>query len=382
MVLETGTTTFNLPDLRGKVPVGQNSNDIDFSAVGTSLGEKTHTLTIAEMPSHEHNIIDAGNGAVRPLGYGESTQHTGIVRTDANVNWTDHVFKASETGSGQAHNNMQPSLIVCYIIKYGYTSSVIQDNIKGKVIYESEDGSNSTITLDESVANAKFIEIYYKDMSGMRGFTKIESPNNKVAVLSLSTTDTNESTVWTKTKTIYINNTSISVDCAAQSAVYSNSVGTDAVDYLYILKVIAYYDNTSPEVITKREIATAVLSQEVTMTTGTIPLDLIENTTTNRLTLSNNGIRIGSGVHNVLVSANVFANAQNETGYTWTYIKRNNSVASIALVNNRGFFASTAHTPRLLDVQEGDIITIYKQDDSQSLIRTYANTYLTVEIID
>jgi len=371
LVLETGTTTFNLPDLRGKVPVGQNSNDIDFSAVGTSLGEKTHTLTQAEMPTHDHGIglvgVDSG-----PYGYNVSSLSIGSSQSE----------KTSATGSGQAHNNMQPSLIVCYIIKYGYTSSVIQDNIKGKVIYESEDGSNSTITLDESVANAKFIEIYYKDMSGMRGFTKIESPNNKVAVLSLSTTDTNESTVWTKTKTIYINNTSISVDCAAQSAVYSNSVGTDAVDYLYILKVIAYYDDTSPEVITKREIATAVLSQEVTMTTGTIPLDLIENTTTNRLTLSNNGIRIGSGVHNVLISANVFANAQNETGYTWTYIKRNNSVASIALVNNRGFFASTTHTPRLLDVQEGDIITIYKQDDSQSLIRTYANTYLTVEIID
>lgn len=118
------------------------------------------------------------------------------------------------------------------------------------------------------------------------------------------------------------------------------------------------------------------------MQAGTIPLDLIENTTTDKLTLSNNGIRIGAGISQVLVSANVFANAKNETGYTWTYIKKNNGNVSIALVNNRGFFASTSHSPRLLDVQEGDIITLYKQDDSESTVRTYANTYLTVEVVE
>jgi len=112
------STTFNLPNLKGKVPVGYDSTQTEFNTLGETGGEKTHTLTTNEMPSHEHNIIDAGNGAVRPLGYGESSGHTGIVRTDANVSWDDHVFKASATGGGQEHNNLQPYIVLNYIIKY------------------------------------------------------------------------------------------------------------------------------------------------------------------------------------------------------------------------------------------------------------------------
>lgn len=112
-----GSTTFNLPDLRGKVAVGKDSTQTEFDNLGETGGEKTHTLTVEEMPSHTHNVIDAGNGSNRPLGYGESSQHTGIVRTDANNNWNGHVFIASSTGGGQAHNNLQPYLTLNYIIK-------------------------------------------------------------------------------------------------------------------------------------------------------------------------------------------------------------------------------------------------------------------------
>jgi len=49
-----GSTTFNLPDLKGKIPVGYNSSDGDFDALGETGGAKTHTLTSDEMPSHTH----------------------------------------------------------------------------------------------------------------------------------------------------------------------------------------------------------------------------------------------------------------------------------------------------------------------------------------
>ena len=62
-----GSTTFNIPDLRGRVPVGVNSSDTELSAIGTKGGEKTHTLTIDEMPSHDHRqtfgskaMVDSG----------------------------------------------------------------------------------------------------------------------------------------------------------------------------------------------------------------------------------------------------------------------------------------------------------------------------------
>lgn len=49
-----GTTTFNLPNLKGRVPVGRDSTDNQFDVLGESGGAKTHTLTSAEMPSHTH----------------------------------------------------------------------------------------------------------------------------------------------------------------------------------------------------------------------------------------------------------------------------------------------------------------------------------------
>lgn len=51
-----GSTTFNLPDLKGRVPVGRNAADGSFDVLGESGGAKTHTLTTAEMPIHRHNV--------------------------------------------------------------------------------------------------------------------------------------------------------------------------------------------------------------------------------------------------------------------------------------------------------------------------------------
>ena len=51
-----GFETFNLPDLRDRIPVGKDSNDTDFNLLGNTGGEKTHTLTIQEMPSHNHPV--------------------------------------------------------------------------------------------------------------------------------------------------------------------------------------------------------------------------------------------------------------------------------------------------------------------------------------
>lgn len=49
-----GNTTFNLPNICGRVPVGLDVNDPEFDMLGKRGGSKTHTLTTAEMPSHTH----------------------------------------------------------------------------------------------------------------------------------------------------------------------------------------------------------------------------------------------------------------------------------------------------------------------------------------
>lgn len=101
-----GTTTFNLPDLVGRVPVGTDSSGTRISAnndLAESDGSEDHTLTTAEMPAHTHIYTYHTGGAVMGLEQG-----------------TDHGVAPQNTGSaggGGAHNNLQPYLVLNYIIK-------------------------------------------------------------------------------------------------------------------------------------------------------------------------------------------------------------------------------------------------------------------------
>ena len=124
-----GTTTFNLPDFRGKVPVGLDSEDTDFDTLGKTGGEKEHTLTISEMPSHTHSYnfsTSSSDWASRiPLG-----SNAGVGTTGSSI---------SPTGGDEAHNNMQPYQIVNYIIKSAMSVGVI-----GNVINNKSDSSKDT----------------------------------------------------------------------------------------------------------------------------------------------------------------------------------------------------------------------------------------------
>lgn len=118
-----GSTTFNLPDLRGRVPVGQKDNDSDFDGMGVTGGEKTHILTIQEMPSHKHTMQDRG----RLLYWDATLNNVGLKQgTGADIpvesTWNDNT---ANVGGGQAHNNLQPYQTVNYIIKAKQSAGVV-----------------------------------------------------------------------------------------------------------------------------------------------------------------------------------------------------------------------------------------------------------------
>lgn len=102
---------FPLPNAKGRTLVGKDSTDTDFNKLGKTSGEKTHTLTVSEMPSHNHlrdienKIVNNGSGGA----WSPSLKGTG--------NMTDENNSTRNTGGGQAHNNLQPSLTLNYIIK-------------------------------------------------------------------------------------------------------------------------------------------------------------------------------------------------------------------------------------------------------------------------
>lgn len=121
-----GSTTFNLPDLRGRVPVGLDSSQTEFNVLGETGGAKTHTLTTSEMPSHTH-IQDAHSHNVQ--GNGVNMQLVDSNTADGSANrfriaaglpqLTAVAVAATNqnTGGGGAHNNLQPYIVLNYIIK-------------------------------------------------------------------------------------------------------------------------------------------------------------------------------------------------------------------------------------------------------------------------
>lgn len=139
-----GSTTFNVPDKRGRVDVGKDDmtgaaanrvttagSGIDGKTVGATGGAQSVALTQAQLPAHNHtgttasagaHVHDAlvGNGFNGPNTYldlgGETTigNWPGFI---SSAGAHTHSFTTANTGTGEAHNNMQPSLVSTAIIR-------------------------------------------------------------------------------------------------------------------------------------------------------------------------------------------------------------------------------------------------------------------------
>jgi microcystin-dependent protein len=140
-----GSTTFNVPNLRGRDSIGYDSSQTEFNTLGKTGGEKTHQLVVGELAQHNHSVSDPGhahsiadpqhyhnfrgsnagtlNGTIgfgmtatygdgMTLGYGNVAAATGIGIYSAYTGLT-----VQNTGTGTAHNNLQPYAVVNKMIK-------------------------------------------------------------------------------------------------------------------------------------------------------------------------------------------------------------------------------------------------------------------------
>lgn len=121
-----GSTTFNIPNFKGKVAVGYDSTQTEFDTLGETGGAKTHTLSVEEIPSHDHTISHVAVGSNAP----------GYTAWEENIaGGSGNTFKASAktnaTGGGQAHNNLQPYTVINYIIKVSQTTPTSAQIVDG-----------------------------------------------------------------------------------------------------------------------------------------------------------------------------------------------------------------------------------------------------------
>jgi microcystin-dependent protein len=116
-----GVTSFSVPDLRGRVPIGPGQGPgLTSRNLGASGGIEAETLALAEMPSHAHGFrASSANGITdRPGGSVFARDPAAMPEFGAVADVSLGSGAVASAGGGQPHNNMQPFLTVSYLIAY------------------------------------------------------------------------------------------------------------------------------------------------------------------------------------------------------------------------------------------------------------------------
>ncbi|XMO88110.1 tail fiber protein [Algibacter sp. AS12] len=123
-----GRTTFGLPDLRGRAAMHPGRGPgLTSRSLGERVGTETVTITPNQMPNHTHSVnVTAQLNVSNDMGTSDSSDgqhlanHLGGYNEDptpnAKLGGVTSSTTVTPTGGGQAHNNMQPSLSINYII--------------------------------------------------------------------------------------------------------------------------------------------------------------------------------------------------------------------------------------------------------------------------
>jgi microcystin-dependent protein len=130
-----GSTTFNVPDRRGRAGVGHDKmgagtaagrltsggGGVNGALLGNAAGIETQTLTVAQMPAHSHT--DSGHAHASGAASNQGGNASGYPNSGADI-WhagaggtSTATANLQNTGGGGAHPNVQPSIVMNYIIK-------------------------------------------------------------------------------------------------------------------------------------------------------------------------------------------------------------------------------------------------------------------------
>lgn len=249
-----GSTTFNLPDIKDRVVVGLDENDTDFNVLGKKLGEKTHTLTKSELPQIDIQTNFAsssgGNGSGLVFGTKIGNSNNNLV---SNVNF-----------GSQPHNIIQPTIVLNYIVKISRTTTLpaqvvdsldsdstvnapsvratkdgINTALQGTTLYNNASGSNTTISLNDSILNYDMLEIFYRSSDNVWGSVRCINPqNNKKLEINSSLI---AGDIYFKTANYHLYDASIVYENGREYSIGLSGAGNWGIaDAIYITKVVGY----------------------------------------------------------------------------------------------------------------------------------------------
>lgn len=124
-----GTTTFGLPNLQGRLPMGQGQGfGLSPRTLGEALGEENHTLLVSETPGHNHFVNVVSNPATANAFtpntnlYLSKTSFSGDLGAETDMYVADsapaNAMNAAAVGTtgGQPHNNQMPTIVLNFCI--------------------------------------------------------------------------------------------------------------------------------------------------------------------------------------------------------------------------------------------------------------------------
>jgi microcystin-dependent protein len=116
-----GRTTFGLPDLRGRLPIDDGTGPgLSPRALGSRAGAETVAINASSMPPHSHTVMgtsnpgDSNNPAAKVPAVAPVAAYSDQPPDPGNALFASTAI--SNTGSGQAHSNVMPFQVVCFII--------------------------------------------------------------------------------------------------------------------------------------------------------------------------------------------------------------------------------------------------------------------------
>ncbi len=112
-----GRTTFALPDLRGRVPIHEGGGH----TLGERAGEESHTLTLAELPTHQHALMASNTTGDAPVPFSNgqgnvlASNPSALYKPPASLVPME-ASSVTNVGGSQPHLNLQPFLTLNYCI--------------------------------------------------------------------------------------------------------------------------------------------------------------------------------------------------------------------------------------------------------------------------
>nr|DAW45504.1 MAG TPA: tail collar domain [Caudoviricetes sp.] len=384
-----GTTTFNLPNKKGRMSIGLNPDDTDFNTLGKKGGSKTHLMTINELVNHTHPIAYGGS---------QTGESEAVVGSNGVVNPNNRTIIKAE-GQNQPFNIMNPYIVSKFIVKAKNSTGYVK---QGANVIANLDSSSDTDALSASMGkelkSRNPNRIFFNRLSdiGLSSFTTLDEIVEQVPVdCTFQVYVSKEDATKMYNQVGGAGNLPTPLDglltvqkLNSNQYVYIQYQTTETICTPENKGQVGTYTTFKKDSYTSwtNNIKASITAYPNYVVIGAVSYQIFElrnvkaqSGDTTKLSLENGKVKIGKDVHHVTVSAQCCDSTDARTGRA-IYIYKNSEKIARSLINMGTNFQESLHiSPYVVEVQEGDYLGIYVEGSGIKFSGGSDLTWLTVE---